>query len=207
MWNTKEYIVDKVANHYNPYNSDFFIYADTGSFRDQAYKNWPNLGFIQKLKPVLKNRILLGLIFPVNASVKHNLLGGGFFAGSSVAVANWARNFYALHDEMFDKGDFVGKDQTLFNVIAFQRNPESTVKLKTYQNNGCSYNSWFFFSLILPRTKIITVLLIGLHYCWSDFFFRDKTEGGFLACSRVAFNIFMQFTMSVLTEAYLVATE
>jgi hypothetical protein len=78
-------------------------------------------------------------------NANHDLIQGTFFAGSSVAVANWARNFYALHDEMFDKGDFVGKDQTLFNVIAFQRNPESTVKLKTYQNDGCLYNSWFFF--------------------------------------------------------------
>jgi hypothetical protein len=148
VWNTKAYIVDKVANHYNPYNSDFFIYADTGSFRDRSYKNWPNLGFIEKLKPVLKNRILLGLINPMNLShlnVHHDLIQATFFAGSSVAVANWARDYYAAHDERFGKGDFVGKEQILFNVVAFQSNPESTVELKTYQNNGCLYNSWFFF--------------------------------------------------------------
>jgi hypothetical protein len=78
----KAYIVDKMANKYNPFNSDFFIYVDTGSFRERIYKNWPNMNFIEKLKLVIKDKVLLGLVNPVRNESNMNVANDHIQVGS-----------------------------------------------------------------------------------------------------------------------------
>ncbi len=76
--------MDKIANSLNPFNSNFFIYIDAGSFREKMYPYWPNEEFINKLKLRLKDKMLLGQINPFNAldySPNKDYIEGGFFAG------------------------------------------------------------------------------------------------------------------------------
>ncbi len=84
IWNLKAFIMDEIANLYNPFNSNFFIYVDAGSFREKTYQNWPNLNFIKNLKSQLRNKILFGLIKSfndINYSAEGDYIQGTFFAG------------------------------------------------------------------------------------------------------------------------------
>jgi hypothetical protein len=142
-----------VANQYNPFNSDFFIYADAGSFRERVYPNWPNLNFIEDIRAVLKDRILLSQISnPINFNAGAHFIQGGFFAGSKVAAKNWAENFYAVHDERFDRGLFVGQEEPLFNIVAFERAKNSIVILRSYENQ--CIHVWWFFQIYFAQDEI-----------------------------------------------------
>ncbi len=141
------------------FNSDFFIYVDAGSFRERIYANWPNLDFVEKVKSFVGNRILVGQVNPVSRdsyNPSNDYIAAGFFAGSKIAVANWARSVYKLHDEMLANRLFIGKEQTLYNMIALEKNRNSTVKLKAYENN--CVNPWWFFQLFLAQDEDSTCL-------------------------------------------------
>ncbi len=129
--------MNKIANALNPFNLDFFIYIDAGSFRKKIYSNWPNEEFIEILKFKLKDRILFGSINPYNEisySPNKDCIEGTIFAGSKIALKNLYDRFYQIHDERLNKGLFIGKEQIIYNIIAFEKNKNLTIKLKTYKN-------------------------------------------------------------------------
>lgn len=79
VWNLKHFLVAKVTR-LNPYNSNFFIYTDSGAWRQRVLANWPDQKFVRNLKRNLGNRILYGQI--EEAVVKptfspHQILIGG----------------------------------------------------------------------------------------------------------------------------------
>lgn len=61
IWNLKHHLVAKVT-YLNPYDSDLFIYTDSGAWRNRAFKDWPDQKFVRNLKRNLKDRILYGQI-------------------------------------------------------------------------------------------------------------------------------------------------
>lgn len=62
IWNLKHFLVDKVTR-LNPYNSNFFIYTDSGAWREHVFANWPDQKLVRNLKRKLGNRILYGQIY------------------------------------------------------------------------------------------------------------------------------------------------
>ena len=76
-----------------------------------------------------------------------DLIEGTFFAGSMKAIEDFATQFYFIHDIRFDKGLFIGKDQTLYNIFVTQK---ATVRLNAFKND-CAFNEWFFFQIWLAK--------------------------------------------------------
>lgn len=148
IWNLKSFMTKKVALR-NPFNSSFFIYADAGAWREGITSEWPNIFFAKDLKNMLKDRILFSQIadteqYPESDWV--DIFEGGFFAGNREAIVNFSDSFWNIHDELLDKGHFIGKDQKIMNIYAIQKNRDRVVRLRTW-NVSCSrnYDPWFFF--------------------------------------------------------------
>lgn len=158
MWNLKIYLTHRVANIENTYSSKFFIYTDAGAFRKEALLNWPDSKIVSQVHNQIKDRALMGLIngLSYKPGTINDYIEGGFFGGSKTAIENLFNNFYDIHDERFEKGLFVGKDQTIMNILAFERHKSSVSLLDAYKysNNckcfggsifNCNYDKWFFF--------------------------------------------------------------
>jgi len=78
------------------------------------------------------------------------IIEGGFFMGNAKAIKNFAINFWDLHDERLKKGFFIGKDETLMNILIFERKPHHFVRLRS--QNECIHkyvDVWFYYQYFL----------------------------------------------------------
>lgn len=146
LWNVKSYITNKVAQE-NPFKSTLFIYTDSGAWRtSEPFYDWPNVSFVTKLGQQLEDRILFGEIANVKLEASKpdvNWIEGGFFLGSPMALNNFETAFWRIHDQRFEQGLFIGKDQTMMNLVATET-PKKIVKLKAW-DSGCPVDVWFFY--------------------------------------------------------------
>jgi hypothetical protein len=170
LWNLKSFISDKVARE-NPYGSSTFIYSDgnilslsflkllrfcyfiliAGAWRIRVYEDWPDVDFVMNVSKLLQDKMLFGQLINEADVLKGStfpdldLIEGTFFMGSKNALKSFKEDFWKLHDQMFDEGKFVGKDQTLMNLYAFNISLKS-VKLKIWKLScNTTYNPWFFY--------------------------------------------------------------
>jgi len=67
IWNIKSYITNKIAQE-NPFNSNIFIYTDSGAWRHEALLDWPNELFIKNVSNIIQEKILLGQISDADKS-------------------------------------------------------------------------------------------------------------------------------------------
>jgi len=159
IWNLKAFICNKTAVELNPFKSKFFIYSDLGAWRFGVIDNWPDNQFIYYLNQYLNNRMLFGQINFVTDWNKFDInkdsIEGTFYAGSKLAIYNYAKLFYQVHDDrLFNKKLFIGKDQTMMNYLVYKTNQSSTnyVLFKSWMLHKCDlnnhpliYNKWFFY--------------------------------------------------------------
>lgn len=154
IWNTKTFITYKISQE-NPYGSQTFIYTDAGAWRYNVYPDWPNKTFTTILMNDIKDKILIGQVKDLtllnNSKFPDvDLIQGGFFLGSKKAIEILYKNFWNIHDERMDKNLFVGIDQNIMNILAFEKYSKSVVRLKSWYN-GCKSktNIWFFYQKYL----------------------------------------------------------
>lgn len=148
IWNLKMYLLNKTA-HLNPFRSEFFLFTDSGAWRERVFSNWPDVEFAIELGRNLQDRILMGLINqPIGKklSIREDFIQSGFFFGSPEAIRSFSDEYYLIHDEWLDNGRFVGKEQNLLNYLAFVKMKDFVVKLKT-ESHYCleNYDKWFFY--------------------------------------------------------------
>ncbi len=156
LWNLKSFIVDKIAQD-NLYKSSAFIYTDSGAWRNHILENWPDQNVVMNLTSFLNDKILLGqLSHESNALSKSDfdfdLIQGTFFMGSQKALHHFKQGFWRIHDDRFDKGLFVGKDQVLMNIYAY--NMSNSIKLDIWRRKCTSnFDEWFFYQNYLALDK------------------------------------------------------
>lgn len=78
VWNLKVYMLEKVAR-LNPFGSEFFIFTDSGAWRNFQFTNWPDNTFSRRLVEQLANRPLFGQINPFersNFSIQNDIIEG-----------------------------------------------------------------------------------------------------------------------------------
>ena len=158
LWNLKSFIVDKIAQD-NIYGSSSFIYTDAGAWREKKHENWPDEKFVLDIQKKIGDKILFGQLHDEKDLLKEedfpdvDLIEGTFFMGSQLALNRFKNEFWRLHDEWIEAGKFVGKDQSIMNVLAFKSDFKSSVaKLNVWKMN-CSFfirlfrlvNPWFFY--------------------------------------------------------------
>ena len=125
LWNLKSFVTDKIAQE-NFYNSSAFIYSDSGAWRHQIIKDWPDNYQVMSLIEDLNDRVLLGQLDDEKKFIYKNcqfpdidLIEGTFFMGSQKAVHHFKEEFWHIHDKKLQKGEFIGKDQILMNIILY----------------------------------------------------------------------------------------
>lgn len=149
IWNIKTYLMYSASRH-NPYGSEFFIYSDMGAWRMRQFRDWPDESFVESVAKKLNDRALYGHINEQSANemvnIFHDNIEGTFFAGSKKALEKLFDAYYRVHDDFYENGIFVGKDQTIMNYLAFYFSKQLIVKLQTTRLN-CSdwYDKWFFY--------------------------------------------------------------
>jgi hypothetical protein len=121
LWNLKPYICHKISRE-NPFNSSFFVYTDSGAFRGEQMSNWPDTQFItSNLSGYLGDRILFGQIYGYNHLDETGLgIEATFFAGNSKVMFDFYEHHFEIHDSRIKQGLFVGKEQTIMNLVAFR---------------------------------------------------------------------------------------
>jgi hypothetical protein len=147
----------------NPFDSQFFIYTDTGAWRLGKLGQWPDQAFVRELVAYLDDRMLFGQVKEVEKGVfnpKRDIIEGTFFAGSSKALRIYAKAFYDLHDKWLDQGMFVGKDQSMINELVF-REPQmknQSVRLTAWRLPMCTqfdqnqkFDEWFVYQRFLAK--------------------------------------------------------
>jgi hypothetical protein len=155
VWNLKSYFVQKVIEA-NPFQSKFFIYTDAGAWRSNVIPNWPDNQFIEKLDQNLTNRVLIGQMSESyneeNYFSYSSIIQGTFFAGSSKAIQNYFVEFWRLHDDLLKKNQFLGKDQLIMKMIAFDTFSKDVVRLKNWEAKcNVKFNPWFFYQLYFSK--------------------------------------------------------
>ena len=153
-WNLKTYILAK-ASEMNEYNSEFFMYTDAGAWREKAFTDWPHEEFVRNVSQRLNDRMLFGQVYDKRRlfNVGQDHIEGTFFAGSKLAIAAYERAFYDQHDLWLQAGFFIGKDQTMMNMLAFVTHKESIVRLQAWDAaQGCC-NRWHFYQRFFAQPK------------------------------------------------------
>ena len=68
--------------------------------------------------------------------------------GNKNAIQWFENNFWNLHDSRMKKNYFIGKDETLMNLLAFEpKTMHSIVRLNA--DNDCIHERWFFYQYFL----------------------------------------------------------
>ena len=161
IWNLKSYYLHKVSKQ-NPYGSKFFIYSDAGAWRGTKLEIWPDESLVRQVANVVGDSILLAQIntkHPQNPAYTDSI-EGTFFAGTAAAIDDWQSAFYYTHDKMFNNGWFIGKDQYIMNIVAynvFHWEPEGALKnnvsvLLSYRAE-CG-DKWFYFIIFFASSEV-----------------------------------------------------
>ena len=158
IWNLKVYIVWKIAEK-NHFQSDFFIYSDMGAWRQGVITHWPNQLIVKSVVNKIYNKILFGQVYemnPLSYSELNAYIEGGFFGGTKEAINMFQFIYYNLHDYRLKNGLFVGKDQVIMNILAFESSNVSIARLNAYDvkcldNNY--QNRWFLYQIYFSELK------------------------------------------------------
>ncbi len=157
LWNIKTYIMNKIAQE-NPFNSKMFVYTDSGAWRNEPLLDWPNELFIKNISNLIQDRILLSQISDLQKNIYFpfvDIIQAGFFMGSKIAISNFEASFWEIHDQHFDNGLFIGKEQTTINIFAFKKNKSNPIAILKSSNTNCmkKVDVWFFYQYYLASNK------------------------------------------------------
>lgn len=148
VWNGKCFMITNLIDRRG--GPQIYMWVDIGAFRSTELvlgdaTSWPSYNRLKEL--VSDDNILFGLVKlgserPIDPT-KH-LFGGGFFAGTASTMKWFCTEYYKLHDEMILRGEFVGKEETLMNMILLQY-PERVSIIPSFTTR----DPWFYFEPFL----------------------------------------------------------
>jgi hypothetical protein len=162
VWSSKVWMVKNAADE-NPYGSDYFFWVDAGSFRqNHSLQHWPS---VERVDQVFQGHEELLLLAKPSKAVfqehqeqwlrngtgyRTNVIQGGFFGGKVTAVNWFNQHYYTIFYSWLSLGRFAGKEQNLFNIIAFE-NPRKIMYIDP--EAGTCGNGWFFFQQFLASPR------------------------------------------------------
>ena len=154
IWNEKTEMLKKsIENNY--FNSDYFLWCDSGCFRDaniiKRYRDWPNS---EKLRENKDKIIILNIedfLFTEISSLNlvdftnKNRVGGGIFGGHKDICIKWHKYYYEIFNKFLINNLFLGKDQSVMANVYIQslRNNDNFINL-VHIPNDYKKNKWFF---------------------------------------------------------------
>ena len=144
IWNNKPYFIKQVVEE-NPYQSDYFVWADIGCVRNDHTLNCA-IGFPNNIPNMItQDQVMFSRIsnsvLELNSNgtickahdiplyqykYKHesfNCIQGGFFACGKNSITDFVREFEIVLKDFIEQKYFGGKDQHLFNTMVAKRLP------------------------------------------------------------------------------------
>ena len=128
IWNEKSYFVKRAIEE-NPFNSEYFCWADIGIIRDSN-----NIQYIRKF-PTIRSDVENDKIYLLNIiprDISHltpnvseyfrfiNYMGGGVIYGHKDIFLQWTKVFYETLDEFISQDLFAGKDQSIMAYVSIK---------------------------------------------------------------------------------------
>lgn len=163
IWNGKISMLKYVCEHVN---SKLYIWIDIGSNREnKTYTIFPSLNRIKYLQNITYDSSMFFFLLynfqRINKNkfvlLNSNYIEGTSFGGSKSGIIKYFKVYFSLHDRFYNKSYFVGKDQTLYNTIAYYN--LSKVVLLKYTSNSCNNNIWFRFYDFYANSKCASVII------------------------------------------------
>ena len=164
IWNEKIYFLNKVINE-NPFESNFFLWNDIGSFRTT---NKNKLQLIKELQFPQSNRFVKGKVSMfkikdftldekkninnIDSRFKHVNRYGGMFGGDKESLIIFEKKYTKLLHKFKKKNIFAGKDQSIYNFLVLQ-NPNLIHTINSHKVNK-SYDKWFCFHFYFSNYKL-----------------------------------------------------
>ena len=152
IWNEKIYFMDRSAK-LNPYNSEYFLWVDIGSFRDSKRMQEINSYKFATPDNFIKGKMTLFQIgsftnkeidnFKIDDRFKNVNRLGGLFGGDSDSIFIFKDKHSKILSKFKLNGIFSGKDQSLYNYIALLY-PNLVNVIDAYSVNP-TYDPWFCF--------------------------------------------------------------
>ncbi|GAU97147.1 hypothetical protein RvY_08499 [Ramazzottius varieornatus] len=159
VWHLKtRFVMEAIET--NPFDSEYFIWCDIGSFRRrdhaQLLKNFPNISTLETLNTKRMYLLAIGGQFseddlklradglPKNdMSVGPNRMSGGVMVGHRNAWIRWNQKFYYVARRLTSVGRFIGDDQAVMAsvVVLF---PELVQLIYPKPYYGDAGNEWFY---------------------------------------------------------------
>lgn len=148
IWNAKICMLKKSTELYD---KSVYIWIDIGSSRwKHSFKQFPDsevIDFLSNLNSMfffaVYNRKFKKEKYP--KLILENFLEGTSFGGNKRSIIEYYDIFWKVHDIFLNKGQFIGKDQTIFNTIPIYYLQNITI-FSSYGFYKCmEYNHWFRF--------------------------------------------------------------
>ena len=181
VWNQKSEFLKKACDE-NYFNSDYFIWMDTGMIRDKSVNfllhSFPNTTICKKIMEnceiillemsnAWRNNVNLSNIFnpSIHNYIKNTIhIGGTTFMGTKSGIYKWNEDYYKLTDEYVEKGLFIGKDQNLMAHMSLLHNDYIKIINANSKNWVSRYqpNPWFYLVNLLTPNYITAYVHSGL---------------------------------------------
>jgi hypothetical protein len=152
IWNEKTAFI-KRARDLNPFNTEFYCWADIGMVREEYYLQFIDTFPSSKMLSIYdKNKVYLLNLYPYSDDEKlsikdacenfryRNNTGAGVIMCHKDMVDTWYNTYYKMLDRFMELNLFAGKDQSLINCICLI-NPD-LVKLIRPLNSPIDV--WFY---------------------------------------------------------------
>jgi hypothetical protein len=133
IWNEKTAFI-KRGKDLNPFNTEFFCWADIGMVREEGYlkyiNTFPSSAMLSKHD---KTKVYLLYLNPFTNEEKEtindaseafrytNRVGGGVIMCHKDLVDTWYETYYGMLNRFFEKDLFAGKDQSILNCLSIIR--------------------------------------------------------------------------------------
>lgn len=148
IWNAKICMLKQITELYD---KSVYIWIDIGSSRwKRSFKQFPDnkiIEFLSNLNSMyffaVYNRKFRKEKYP--KLIVDNFLEGTSFGGNKRSIIEYYDIFWKVHDIFLNKGEFIGKDQTIFNTIPVYYLQNISI-FPSYGFYKCmEYNHWFRF--------------------------------------------------------------
>ena len=157
IWNEKINFL-KLASEKNPYQTEWFLWCDMGSLRQQIFESEdftssPELQNLDGSKTYffrITNSKIYNRYFIYNLNkyfIKNNdvtIIQGGFILTNLFSCNNIHQQYYELLDKLYNNGLFIGKDQCCYISMVNQSKDIKVLEIKTHKYISIFSDPWFF---------------------------------------------------------------
>lgn len=152
IWNEKTAFM-KRGKDLNPFNTEYFCWADIGMVREEGNLQYINTFPSSKMLSLFdKTRVYLLYLYPFTEEEKNtvndateifrytNHVGGGLIMCHKDLVDTWYDTYYGMLNRFFEKDLFAGKDQSILNCLSLVR--QDLIKLILPHHSP--FDQWFY---------------------------------------------------------------